>query len=178
MTFDFLTYMENLAKKLVLISHGVNGKKSFFRVSGISSMEELLQGWLNKGSFPALFAVDQPESRLMDRDSSNLLSLNYYYFFVLQKADIASASSRNSAIITSDGIARSILSQLFKDKSAASVNPFTNKTGLRNLNRDSISIKAVVPLADSCYWVWVSFTVINDPEIKFTQSEWIQEDGE
>lgn len=173
MSFNFLSYMETLARQLVAVSHGVNDRKSFFRVSGISAMEELFQGGLNKGSFPAICAIDQPESRLIDQQSSNLAMLSYYYFFVLQKADVASASSRSQAILESMAIARSILSRMFQEKETACRDSFSVHSGLRNLNRESVSFKAVGPLADNCFGVWVSFTVLSNADIKLNKEDWI-----
>jgi len=71
-----------------------------------------------------------------------------------------------------------MLSQMFKDKESAFRDPSSLPTGLWNLNRDSVSFKAVGPLADNCYGVWVSFTVLNNADIKFNQQDWIQNNGE
>jgi len=171
MAFNFLPYMETVAKELLAVGHLVNGKKRFFRVGGISSLEELLQG-ISKADFPAVCAVDQPEGRLLDRDSSNPLMLNYHYFFVLQHAASLDAGSRSSAILECSGIAGKILSRMFRDKLAECRDPFTLPTGLSGLNRDSVTMKSVGPIADNCFGVWVSFTVISESGITFNQEDW------
>jgi len=171
MAFDFLTYMETVAKQLLAVSHTKNGRKSCFRVGGISSMEELLQG-MNKANFPAICVVDQPESRLIDRDSSNPLLLNYHYFFVLQHAASLDAASRSSAMKECSGIVSQILARMFRDKLAEYRDPLAGTTGLKGLNRDSISQKAVGPIADNCFGIWVSFTVTGESGIMYNEDDW------
>jgi hypothetical protein len=171
MAFDFLAYMEKVAKELLAIGHTTNGKKSFFRVGGISSMEELLQG-ISKADFPALCAVDQPEARLIDRDSSNPLLLNYHYFFILQHAASLDAASRSAAIKECSVIAGKILSRMFRDKLAECRDPFTYPSGLKGLNRDSVSLKSVGPVADNCFGVWVSFTLTSESGIVYNADDW------
>lgn len=170
--FNYVDYMQMLATANKLLHHDPEGEKHFYRVSGLINLDELLQG-LNAAAFPALFVVDSPEGRLVDRDSSNLLDTQYFYFFVLQKADIDDAASRETAISDSKTIIKQLLSRMFRDKTAEQRNPLVVPAyGIKNLNRDSISYKTVGPIGDSCYGMWCSFTLINYAGISYSAAEW------
>ena len=170
--FDFVPYMEILATKLKSIGHNADGSPHFFKVASLISLDELLQG-LNQAQFPALCVIDAPEGRLIDRDSSNLLNLQYYYFFVIDKADVDDAASRNLAIVKCQSIVKQLLGRMFADKQAENRTPLLPAAaGLANLNRDSISYRAVGPIADNCYGVWASFTVLGNTGIKYDAADW------
>ena len=171
--FDYVSYMEMLATQLKELQHVPDQNRHFFKTASLVSLDELLQG-LNQAEFPALCIVDSPEGKFTDRDSSNLLDLQYYYFFVLVKADIDDAGSRNTAISRSSDIAKKILSKMFRDKQNEYRNIWAEPCyGLAHLNRDSISYRAVGPIADNCYGLWCSFTVLTNTEIKFDASDWV-----
>lgn len=171
-SFDFVAYMELLATGLKSLKHDADGQKHFYRVSSLVALDELLQG-LNQAQFPALCVIDAPEGRFTDRDSSNLLDVQYYYFFVLQKADIDDAASRQLAISESRVIVRQLFGKMFRDRHNEQINPSLLPTyGLANLNRDSISYRAVGPIADNCYGLWASFTVTNSAGITYVDTDW------
>ena len=170
--FNYADYMQLLATANKLLKHDPEGEKHFYKVSSLINLDELLQG-LNNAEFPALCLVDSPEGRLVDRDSSNLLDTQYFYFFVLQKADIDDASSRKAAIDHSKLIIKQLLSRMFRDKAAEQRNPMVVPCyGIKNLNRDSVSYKTVGPVADNCYGMWCSFTLTNYAGINYDASNW------
>ncbi len=170
--FDFVTYMEMLATKLKSLKHDPETSKHFFKVQSLINLDEVLQN-LNSAQFPALCVIDSPEGRLMDKDSTNLLDLQYYYFFVIDKADIDDAASRKAAIDGSKAIIKQLLGRMFRDRASEQRNPLALPCyGLKNLNRDSLSYKAVGPIADNCYGMWASFTLLNGANINYNADDW------
>lgn len=173
MPFDFITYMEDVATRLKAIRHNPELKQEkFFKVSGIGAMEELFEK-IGHAQFPALFVVDNPEGRLIDQNSSNLLDQQYYYFFVLQKVKTADSQSRKEANEACKIICRKIFSKMFRDKLAEQRDPGNRTTGLCNLNRGDISYKTVGPLGDNCHGIWASFTLLDSAGIHYDAEDWI-----
>ena len=170
--FNYADYMQMLATANKLLKHDPEGEKHFYKVSSLINLDELLQG-LNQAEFPALCLVDSPEGRLTDRDSSNLLDVQYFYFFVIDKAEMDDAASRKLAIDGSRTIIKQLLSRMFRDKVKEQQNSLlTPAYGIRNLNRDSISYKAVGPIADNCFGLWASFTLPESSDIKYNADDW------
>jgi len=177
MIFDFITYMENVAQQHKSIAHDPsNGNDHYFRVSGVAGLEELLSN-INNASFPALCVVDNPEGRLVDQSSNNVVDRQFYYFFLLKPADSLDADSRQTAIDDCRTIARQILARMFRDYLKEN-RELTETTGLRYLQRDSITYKAIGPLGDNCHGMWVSFAVINRTGISFDKNMWSDEETE
>ena len=172
MTFDIISYMEDVARRLKSIGHDPENKKShFFKCSGITALEELMEK-LTHAEYPALCVVDNPEGRLIDQTSSNLLDNQYYYFFVIDKAKINDANDRKATIDRCKVIYKKILSKMFRDQLAEQRERLQGGTGLRNLNRGDISYKAIGPLGDSCYGMWASFTLLNTTGIVYNEDDW------
>jgi hypothetical protein len=61
---------------------------------------------------------------------------------------------------------------MFRDKQAECRDPFTDPSGLKGLNRDSVSLKSVGPVADNCFGVWVSFTLTSESGIVYNADDW------
>jgi len=170
--FNYVDYMQMLATANKLLKHDPEGEKHFFKVSSLINLDELLQN-LNQAEFPALCVVDEPEGKLVDKDISNLLDLQYYYFFVIDKAEIDDAASRKRAIDGSRIIMKQLFSRMFRDKLKEQQNALLVPSyGIRNLNRDSISYKAVGPIADNCFGLWASFTLLESSDIKYNADDW------
>lgn len=169
--FEFVNYMKEVATRLKSIGH-TDDNPHFFKVASLFHLDQLFEN-LNSAGFPALCVVDAPEGRLIDNESSNLLDLQYYYFFVINKAEIDNASSREAAITSSLMIVKQILSKMFRDKMAEQRNPFyANAAGLKNLNRDNVSYRAVGPIADNCHGMWCSFTLTSGSDFKYNSDDW------
>lgn len=167
--FDFITYMQALAESHKELSHSA-ANKCFFRVSGIAQMEELLQN-LSVAKFPALIVEDMPEGRYIDAVSDNVIDRRYFSFYVLHTAKIEDADDRSGAIAYCKEIVNSLISKMFRDFKNANVD-FSDASGLRTLERNSISYRAVGPVGDNCVGIWVSFTVIDKTGVVYKETDW------
>jgi hypothetical protein len=169
MIFDFITYMQSIAENLLALGHSAT-TKHFFRVSGISGLEEILQN-LSTAEFPALCVVDNPEGRMASDNRAGVIDRQYYYFFVIKPSKTEDADSRHEAIADSLTISKQIVSKILNDYMNEN-RVFGNATGLMRLQTDSFSYKSVGPLGDNCHGVWISFAVINESGIRYDTSQW------
>jgi len=168
--FDFITYMQHIAESLTAISHSETNK-SFFRVSGLNQMEELLQN-LSTAKFPALIVEDMPEGRFLDERSNNVIDRRYFSFYVLKPAKIEDAADRSAVIDECKDIVNKIISRMFKNFKDANINYNSESGIMRNLERGSIGYRAVGPIGDNCVGIWVSFTLIDTTDVIYNESDW------
>lgn len=169
MIFNFITYMQSIAENLLALGHS-SSTKHFFRVSGISGLEEILQN-LSTAEYPALCVVDNPEGRMSSDNKVGVIDRQYYYFFVITPAKTEDAVSRHEAIDDCLSISKQIVSKMLYDYMNEN-RVFGNITGLMRLQTDSFSYKSVGPLGDNCHGVWISFSVINESGIRYDTTQW------
>ncbi|MEI6853115.1 MAG: hypothetical protein WCL06_09740, partial [Bacteroidota bacterium] len=78
MSFDFTSYMENVAIKNKEIAHvPESAEKRFFRISSIVNLEEILANITNVGG-TCLTVEDNLMGRLIDQNSDNYLDDQSY----------------------------------------------------------------------------------------------------
>lgn len=134
-------------------------------------MEELLQN-LSTAKFPALIVEDMPEGRFIDERSDNVIDRRYFSFYVIKQAKVDDAADRSLVISDCKTIVNKIMSRMFKDFKEANINFNSTARLLRNLERGSIGYRAVGPVGDNCYGIWVSFTLIDSTGIIYSESDW------
>ncbi len=169
MEFNFTEYMRDIAIKLKDIAHTAETKK-FHRISSIAKLEELLSSSSNAG-YPALIVVDNREGRYLDRNSDNLLDSRYYSFYVIKNVANQDIAGREAAIKECETIIKKILGKFFNDM-ANDNRGIQPQTGLRNLNRDSITYYTIGPIGDNCFGIQVTFTMLQPTGIKYNADDW------
>jgi len=171
MNYNHLQYFENISRMLKTIGHTDN-QPHFFKASTIGQLEGLITS-LSIAQYPALVVFDKKDGRLLDRDSDNLVDLQYYQVMILAPADGLNSDSRQVVMDNCFSIFRSILSKMTMDKITDSRMPVTRElTGLRNLNRNEIVYNSLGPVFDNLHGIEFSFTIGNPINTAFKPGEW------
>ena len=167
--FNCVNYMRNIAVNLKSISHSEE-KQSFYRMSGIASMEEVLSN-LTTGSFPAVVVEDSLEGSITDQVSDNILDRQYYIFYVFDRVEFLNHDQREATKRSLRGMVQLIISRMLRDhlSDLSRVTSF----GLSNLEPASTSYRAIGPFADNLIGLAVSFTVLSNPHFSFDASKWL-----
>lgn len=166
--FNFIEYMRQVATRLKEIKHTDN-EVHFYRMSGPAGLEELLAK-MTHGSFPAIAVEDNLEGRLIDLDSDNVFDREYYVFYVFDRIEFLNHDQREFIKRKLRSIARIIMSKMLKD-CRSDINLETN-FGLRNLEVSNISYRNIGPFGDGIIAMAVSFTVLEPPELLYSENDW------
>ena len=165
--FDFIGYMRDCAVRLTDIRHD-ELQPRFFRISGISQLEELLSS-LPQAHTPALLVENNTDGRVGDANrSDNFLDIPYHVFYVILKASINDHDAIQQAKRESKRIGFKILGRMLHDRRHYA-------HGLVMLNFDSIAYQSVGPLGDHCYGTMFSFTVSNGADLGYHEADWLPE---
>jgi|GEM_PF-2362371 len=169
-SFDFDSYMESLAEKLVDISHDTSSKKTdrFHRCSGITNLEEILQN-ITSISGMQLIIQDNLAGGFSDGKSNNVQETPYYNYFLLKKAKAGSMPERKAAVNACKAAMKKILARMRYDK-LRDMN-FQN-TGLLYFDINTVRYDTIGPLADSYFGVWCSFTLTEPALLNINRADW------
>ena len=166
--FDFISYMRDCAVRLKDIQH-TNETPRFFRISGISQLEELLAN-LPDASSPALMVENNIEGRFSDPGpSDNFLDTPYYTFYVIGKVSFNDFDEIEQVKKNTKEIAEKIVARMLKDRR-------NYRNGLVMLRFDNVPYQNIGPIGDQCYGTMISFTVINTSNSRYNASDWLPEE--
>jgi hypothetical protein len=171
MNYDHITYFEEIARDLLVISHS-DTNKHFFTATTFSQLEGLITS-LSVAQYPAIIAIDKKDGRFVDQLSSNLFDVQFYQVLILIPSLDLSSQKRDLVMKTCFSIFRSIISKMTRDKIADSRLPVNQElTGLRNLDRNEIVYNSLGPIFDNLFGVEFSFTLPVQFNTKFEEYEW------
>lgn len=166
--FDFIPYMKDCAVRLIDILHSEDSPR-FFRVSGITQLEELLAN-LPDAAFPALLAENNMEGRFSDPGpSDNFLDIPFYTFYVIDKAPFNDFDEIEKAKKTTKGIGEKIISRMLHDRR-------NHRNGLVMLRFDNVPYQNIGPIGDHCFGTMISFTIVNRLNPKCLACDWLPEE--
>jgi hypothetical protein len=169
--FDALSYFEDIARKLKDIKH-TDTEKHFFRSTSASYQTELG----NSGSvakYPALVVINRKDGRFADNSSDNLVVRKLFSFQILMPAQDNNPTTIAAVMTTTEKIVKKILSRMNRDKKRDNELAIPDGiTGLRGLERGSISFQQTGPLLDNLYGLYVSFSIIEPSGIKYNAEDW------
>lgn len=166
--FDFITYMLDCAVRLKDIQHTEENQR-FFRISGISQLEELLAN-LPDVSVPALMVENNEQGRFSDPGpSDNFLDIPYFAFFVIDKAPFNDFDQIEAVKSKTKAIGLKILSRMLNDRRHY-------RKGLVMLKFDSVPYQSIGPIGDNCFGTMFSFTVQNMANTRHNPEDWLPEE--
>ena len=192
MPFDFSRYFHNIAITLKEIAHADQTEsnhsnhsnesthidshrtiRKFHRVSGVTQLEELLQNLiLTNDTGYQLVIEDNLDSRFF-YNASTLLDSQFYVFYVLKRCKINDFADIEQAKEGCKSVLKKILSKMFRDYDADHIMQTANVNGLRAFQKNSITIQTIGPLADNYWGLICSFTLSDNPGIKFNPADWL-----
>lgn len=161
------SYFEYVAIHLKALRHRTDakGNECFFRVSGLSQMEELLQNTNCKDL--VLVVEDGYDGGFID-EANNVLDEQICVFYVLHRVnDIGDFDAKEAAMKACKRVKNSILARMRLDAKTW----VTNENDLRGFNMNTVRYYSVGPLASGFYGIRVSFTLA-------TQATEIAEDAD
>lgn len=163
-TFDFIAYMLDCATRLKAIAHSEENPR-FFRVSGLSGLEEYMQQF-NEAQYPALLVHDNTDGSMGDPNrSSNYLDNPYYVFYVVDRPEYGNADQSEAAKKRCKAIGKKILAKMLRDKTRA-------MKGLDYLDFTNIPYQTIGPIGDQAVGVMFSFSVREDANIIYNADDW------
>jgi len=186
MPFDFSRYFHQIATSLIEIAHpdpiesnpstSIDSHRTirkFHRISGITQLEELLQNLtLTTDVGYQLVIEDNLDSRYIF-NAATLLDAQYYVFYVLKRCKLNDFAEIEQAKEGCKSVIKKIISKLFRDHEADWKMQTANANGLRGFQKNSISIQTIGPLADNYWGLMCSFTISDNPEIKYNPTDWL-----
>lgn len=163
--FDFIAYMLDCATRLKAIGHtGANPR--FFRVSGLSGLEEYMQK-LNEAQYPAMIVHDNQEGAVGDRQfSDNFMDIPYFVFYIVSRPEYGNADASEAAKKTCKAIGFKIIAKMLRDKRRG-------LNGLSFLNIDNIPYQTIGPIGDQAVGVMFSFTVSDQTDLLYNAADWL-----
>ena len=173
MKFDFSRYFHDIAVRLKAIAH-TEQKRKFHRVSGIAALEELLHNLTRTTDEGFQLVIeDNLDSRFFE-NASTLLNEQFYVFYVLKKCRVNDFDSIEKAKDDCRVVAWQIFAQMFRHREIDWKAPTANANGLRDLRRSSVNISTIGPMADQYWGLMCSFTVADNPGIKYNADDWTE----
>lgn len=166
-TFDFIAYMRDCAIRLRDILHTPETPR-FFRISGLSQLEELLSS-LPEAHFPALLVENNADGRMADpARSDNYVDIPYYVFYVLDKAPFGDFDRIEQVKASTKRTGQKIFARMLHDRA-------NYANGLVMLRFDQVPYQSVGPLGDGCYGTMFSFSVVNPAPLKHDALDWLED---
>jgi hypothetical protein len=164
MSFDALSYFENVAKKHVQILH-TDSEKHFFRTRSLATLDELLND-LSTANFPALMVHDTIDGMLGDfGQSDSYIDEPQFIFYVLQRVDFGDHVAVDDAIQQCRQIGKSILARMLRHK-------VRGEHGLDFLDMSRISYQSVGPIHDNVYGMMYMMSVADDAGLLYNAEDW------
>lgn len=156
--------MQQCAQELKDIRHS-ESQMRFFRVSGLTRLEELLFN-LPEASFPAVIVENNQNGSLGDRSpSDNFIDIPYYEFSVIQRTEFNDHDAIESAKEQCKAIGMKIISRMIRDKRYMA-------NGLTFLDVNSINYLTFGPIADHTFGVSFAFTVRDQADVTYNATDW------
>ena len=169
MKFDIVAFMENAARCRNSVKH-TDTEKHFFRISGLQAMDEVLQS-MGEARFPAILVEDELDGQFIDNNSDNVLDMRNFIFYVEKQVRSVDMDDREDIIRECNVICRHILSLMFRYKSEEGKKNL-NDSGLRYLDRSSVSYFTIGPVGDNCFGIACGFQILDTPDVRFDESAW------
>lgn len=172
MEFDFTTYMrDQIAAKLKELKH-TKSDPHFHRIAGLSDMEEFIGNQLLTEGYQLLIET-RDDFRFIDNRSDNYLSRGYYSFYVAKNHAPGDFDAMEDAKKACTTVAGKIQSRMLRDYKEDAKKPVPQRTfGIGMLEPGSFSIRTVGPLGDHYTAAYVSFTMIDIPDIVYNSDDW------
>ena len=162
--YNHIEYMESIAANLKVIAHSRNNQR-FFKSTGLASLDGLIAR-IGCAKLPAIVAEDQSDQNIIDNTSDNILAKPYYTFYVLYPAKAGNDDSIFEARKNGLKTAKKIISRMRKDARE-------QVYGLKDLNVGSFKIMGIGPIGDQGHGVQVTFTLIEDSDTYYNESDWV-----
>jgi hypothetical protein len=173
MAFDFAKYFRDIAINLKDIAH-TSAVPKFHRVSGLAGLEELLQNLVLTDDKGYQLVIENNRDSAFYYNAETLLDNQYYVFYILKRAYTNDFDAIEDIKDGAKSVSKKIYAKMFDDSFNDSVHK--SNTGLRALEKGSVRYDTVGPLADGYWGAMCSFTVPENPGIKYKASDWLNED--
>jgi len=168
--FNFITYMENVAETLKDILH-TEAKPRFHKISNLAELEQLLQSGVETEGIQ-LLVLDNKEGGLIDNGSAGLFDDEYFIFYLLQNISVSDMDERSTVLSSLKATGKKILSKMFKDMHDDGNLPHDNRSGLYDLDRNSIRYITIGPIGDNYHGIQFSFTVADTFSYAYDSDDW------
>lgn len=153
--FNPVEYMQQLHAQLKLTAK----KYMFCRVSGVSALEEVLEGFRRNTHF---FAVDDSQDGVTFRSGGAYFERRQYTVYIIGRADYGKMTQRETILAEAKTIYRHLLSRLIKDKLTIPI-----------LSMEQIRFFEVPPaFAFGSAGLYFFFTVENPINLVYDADEW------
>lgn len=175
MTFDFVTYMRNIAINLKAIQHVEDDEKNkaFYRVSSLSKLDELLQN-LTGMKLPAIMVNDQKPYRMLVNEGDNSFKRYSFLFYVILSVDSDDFDAKEAAYKQAEEIMDSIFSKMKRDRmnDKKFIKP---DTGMGNIELNSIMSEDFGPIGDNCHGAYCQFSMLVpcNKELVYNEVDWV-----
>ena len=175
MAFEFIPYMRSIAQNLRYINNqGDEKQKRFYRVSGLTNMEEVLNNLTDSKMFPAILANDLEVGRIGDMQTSdNYLEKQTHIFYVVGYANLNAFDEKEACISELKKIMYKIIGKMRKDYR----DDYRGKTetGMRNLDTTSFFYQVITGFGPHCHGIMVTFEVSPNIEsnLQYDETDWV-----
>lgn len=171
--FNFRSYMLNIATSLKDIGH-TEAKPKFFRGRNARTVDEMLGKDPYAGTSSCLNILDRRDGKYVHTPNS-LADQQVYTFMVTSNVhDITDDDEYDTVIDESMLVCKKIIAKIIKDADADGQLPHASGTGLRDLDKNSISYQTIGPLGRSHYGTMVTFSLVQYPKVmqQYDESDW------
>jgi hypothetical protein len=155
---------------------GDETQKHFFRVSSIANMEELIQNLTGISGYN-MVVEDMRLGKFIDNASNNILDNQSNVFMLLKQVDNVDAASREQVIKDCRTECMKIWAKMKHDRLNDQKGNVQPKTGLRNLDLNSVYYQTVGPLGDNFHGMMYSFNIAPPlaAELVYNENDWLTE---
>ncbi len=167
-SFDFSSYLENLASEHDDVLHGQQNKR-FYKMTSISDMEGVLTNLLHAVT-PAIGINDTLEGRVFTNNADRTVDRQLYTFYVFGRAPLFDHATRKTETKKCKQIAVDFAQRIIKDHHS----DFSLQTslGLRHLEVESFTYRTMGNLPDGLLAIIVSFVIDAPFNSKSKTSPW------
>lgn len=159
MNFDPIDYFQTIQEELLELQ----GDYRFFRVTGLSHLEELLSN-LRKVTYPVL-CVDDTQDGFITEAGGCYYDSRYYSIFILSKVNVNDDADRGTKMAECRTVFRKILTRLVRDSTE-----FANE--LIYLHPDRIKYDEVGYIANNLFGIHFGFTIENPQDLVYDEDDW------